>query len=558
MALYISSTSFLLPGNRQWASLAAQDVLNFGEYGDWFSALLSSDDESMLCMLFLREMIPDEALLGESADAQIHELLAPLRARLSNSDKPVIIAFSSWRQESPIRNARSKSNWVLAGRSLENQLYDLATDCPALHLLNMDMIWAQDGIATAFDARNLYAARCPLSSRGIERLATSAAAILARIRHSAKKVLVLDCDNTIWGGVVGEVGVEGLVLGEDGRGKAFVDFQRAARLLVKEGVLLALSSKNNEADAWAVFDHHPAMLIRREDIVAAKINWIEKSDNLRAMAEELDLGLSSFVFWDDNPLEREKMRLLCPEVTTPEVPADVGAWPDLLLASDVFSRFYITNEDRKKGDQYRNRAAFLNARSNVTDQDGFLKTIAMQPKAFPISAPTLARAEQLCAKTNQFNLRTVRHSAAELAALARENPDTSFLVELSDRFGQHGVIGLAIARQIGEVGFVDSFMMSCRVLGRHLEAWMMSQLVLAFKTRSVSYLLAEFIPSGRNTVAEGFLASYGFVRLDAGNEPGVEKLRELVAQYSFSGEVYFLDIEKFSVPFRDVFNQDPS
>ena len=558
MARYISSTSFLLPGNRQWAALAALEELHFGEFGDWFSALASNDSDSMLCMLFLREMIPDASLSEETIDTQLEELLAPLRMRLSRSAKPVVVAFSSWRQESPIRNARSMSKWVSAARRFEAVLYDMAAGHPALYLLNMDAVWARDGIVSAFDQRNLYAARCPLSSKGIERLASSAAAILGRIRSSAKKVLVLDCDNTIWGGVVGEAGIEGLVLGSDGSGKAFVDFQRAARSLAQEGILLALCSKNNEADVWAVFDRHPGMAIKREDVVAAKINWVEKADNLKAMAEELDLGLSSFVFWDDNPLEREKMRLLCPEVTTPEVPADVGLWPDMLLADDLFARFQITSEDKKKGDQYRNRAAFINARGNVTDQDSFLKTIAMRPKTVLIEGPTLGRAEQLCAKTNQFNLRTVRHSAAALALLAQKNPDTAFLAELSDRFGEHGIIGLAIAWQMGEAGFVDSLMMSCRVLGRHLEAWMMSQLVLAFRKRQTKWLLAEFIPSGRNTVAEDFLASYGFIRLDANSDPILGILPKLAAEHGLNGLVYFIDIETFSIPYQDVFNQEQS
>lgn len=556
MTLHISSTSFLLPGNRQWAALSAVDDLRFGEYGDWFSALALNNADNLLCMLFLGELIQDASAPVEGIDDFLKELLAPLRMRLSRSGLPVIVAFSSWRPASPIANARQPSRWNKIANAFELSLYKLAENNPALYLIDMDTVWSRNGMSAAFDERNRYAARCPLSSRGIEQLASSAASVLGRIRRSAKKVLVLDCDNTLWGGVVGEVGIEGLQLGSDGTGQAFVDFQRVAKALQQEGVLLAISSKNNEAEARAVFERHPGMVLKWDDLVAAKVNWSEKADNVAAIAEELDLGLSSFVFWDDNPLEREKMRLLQPDVTTPELPVDVGLWPAQLLADDLFARFEITSDDKRKGEQYRSRAAFIQARDKVTDHGSFLKSIVMRPEALPIDQASIGRAEQLCQKTNQFNLRTVRHSAADLASLARDNPDTAFLVRLSDRFGDHGIVGLAIARQVGEIGFVDSFMMSCRVLGRHLEAWMMSQLVAVFKRRGIKWLLAEFVPSGRNSVAEGFLASYGFTQLRADDDPSSGQLTSVSESQGLGGITYVLNTETSLAPFEDAFSRD--
>jgi FkbH-like protein len=555
MTIRVSSTSFLLPGNRQWTPLSQFDQLHFGEYGDWHLALLSPDSDSSLCVIFLEDIVPDTAQSSSDFDAILLPLLQPLEMRLSRVQAPTLIAFSGWRNGSPIHNARQLSWWRQLVRRFEDLLYQLAASHPSLYILNLDSVWAQKGMATAFDTRNFYAARCRLSSQGIEQLVISAVGIFERIRNAAKKVLVLDCDNTLWGGVVGEVGTSGITLESDGTGNAFVNFQKAVRQLSREGILLVLASKNNEAEVWDVFESHPGMALQRSDIVAARIDWNEKAENVRAMAEELDLGLSSFVFWDDNPLEREKMRSLCPEVTTPELPVDVGQWPDLIKASNLFARFSVTSDDERKSAQYRNRAAFVSEKKQVTDEAGFLRSIAMQPRLLPITAPLLPRAEQLCAKTNQYNLRTIRHTAADIAVFAGQDPELTFLVQLSDRFGDHGIIAMAIVREVSGIAFLDTFLMSCRVLGRHLEAWILEQIVSTLQVRGVQWLLAEFIPSGRNEVSRDFLSDHGFVRLNTENDLRADKLTVAVDSLALKGDVYFSEINSLLIPYKDVFNQ---
>lgn len=556
MTIRVSSTSFLLPGNRQWSHLAQLEQLNFGEYGDWHLALLSPDSDSSLCVIFLEDVVPDHVTqFSSDFDAILLPLLQPLEMRLSRVQAPTLIAFSGWRSDSQIRNARQLSWWRQLVQRFENLLYQLAVSNPSLYLLNLDSVWASKGMATAFDTRNFYAARCRLSSQGIEQLVISSIAIFERIRNAAKKVLVLDCDNTLWGGVVGEIGAGGITLDSDGTGKAFTNFQKAVRQLSREGVLLVLASKNNEAEVWDVFESHQGMTLKRSDIVAARIDWNEKAENVISMAAELDLGLSSFVFWDDNPLEREKMRSLCPEVTTPELPVDIGQWPDLIKASNLFARFSVTSDDERKSEQYRNRAAFVSEKKCVTDEANFLRSIAMQPKLLPITEPLLPRAEQLCAKTNQYNLRTTRYAAADIAVFAGQDPELTFLVQLSDRFGDHGIIAMAIVRDINGVAFLDTFLMSCRVLGRHLEAWILEQIVTTLQARGVQWILAEFIPSGRNDVSKDFLSDHGFIRLNSGNHPDTEKLLGVVDTLALKGELYFSEINSLQIPYKDVFNQ---
>ena len=193
-------------------------------------------------------------------------------------------------------------------------------------------------------------------SRGLA-LAHGIAEIAERLTQPAKKVLVLDCDNTLWGGVVGEDGLDGIRLGEDGVGRAHQAFQESVLYWMNQGVLLTLASKNNEADVWEVFDKRPAMRLRRGDLVAWRLNWSEKSRSLEEMAEDFGLGLDSFLFWDDNPLEREKMRRSLPQVCVPEVPPDATLWPEMLLNLPELQRFRVTAEDRRKRSQYAAQGA---------------------------------------------------------------------------------------------------------------------------------------------------------------------------------------------------------
>lgn len=560
-SIRVCATSFALPGNKAWGELAAIAPLAFGDYGDWPTALRTSDQQPLLWLMFVEDVVPPDAVMATD-DPSLDTLLAPildeLSRRLSVATAPTVIAWSTWRAENEIREARFPLAWRLLARRLEDQLYRLAADHSALYLVALDRAFADQGLSTAFDTRNFYAARCRLSREGLGRVAGAAAAIFRRIGQAAKKVLVLDCDNTLWAGVVGEVGISGISLNTDGLGKAFHDFQKVLRRLAKEGTLLALVSKNNESEVWDIFGQHPGMVLKRSDIVAWRINWEEKSKNVAALADELDLGLDSFVFWDDNPLEREKMRLAAPEVTTLELPDDVTQWPQLAERLEFFARFVVTREDRQKSDQYRSRSAFVQERRVVADERSFLRSIAMEPLILDLNDASLSRAEQLTTKTNQYNLRTIRHSATDLIALRNLCGEATFLVQLSDRFGDHGIVGLVIGRPgAGGAAFLDTFLMSCRVLGRHLEAWMLGMVTERLRRSGCRWLLAEFRPSGRNSVAEGFLAANGFTPLTEA-DPSGGALMELAREMSCEGLLYFADLNNLAIPYLDVFEHVPS
>ncbi|MFH1034806.1 MAG: HAD-IIIC family phosphatase, partial [Pseudomonadota bacterium] len=544
--LLICGTSFLLPGNPAWSALAAVRQLEFAGYDQWANLLLDPEPgpepaAALAWVVFLEDLLPGAALapalaLADPQDRQqaflalLSPLLAPLDVFLANHPQtPLIVAYSLPAWGSAIAGARALPAWEQARQAWEELLRQRLGANLGLYLLPLDRHLARLGLDQAFDDRNFYAARCRLSTGGLRVLAQSLADILTRITGAAKKVLVLDCDNTLWGGVVGEVGLAGLALGQDGVGKAFQDFQHAAQELGRAGVLLAIVSKNNEQDVWEVFEGHSGMILKRDDLVAHKVNWRDKASNILQLAADLDLGADSFVFWDDNPLEREVVRAQAPQVTVLDPPAEVSRWPRLLKDLPHFASFQATAEDAKKKAQYQARAQFKAEQGQVVDQSSFLKGIGLKPSLVAIDQGSVARAAQLCAKTNQFNLRVIRHGVPEVLALANEPGAVAFLGHLADRFGDHGNVALLMARPTTdpEVAFLDSFMLSCRVLGRHFEAWMLAQAVARLKDRGARWLIAEFIPQQRNQVAADFLAGHGLMPWSAAPAAARERLEPL-------------------------------
>jgi FkbH-like protein len=276
------------------------------------------------------------------------------------------------------------------------------------------------------------------------------------------------------------------------------------------------------------------------------------------LAEDLGLGLDAMVFWDDNPLERAEMRFRCPEVLTPEPPQEVEAWPDALAAIAVFDRFATTAEDRQKAEHYAARARFQALRQDCGEID-FLKQLQLRPREVALGAATLDRALQLVTKTNQFNLRGVRHDAAALAALAQDPRGVTFLVHLRDQFGDHGLVALVLCRETldAETAFLEGLMISCRVLGRHLEAWALARACELLRAKGFQRLLAEYRPLARNGMTRDVLPSLGLHPLLVGHEAAAA-----AAQAGLSagdgGLLFTADLEKLSLPYQDLFIHDGS
>ena len=263
-------------------------------------------------------------------------------------------------------------------------------------------------------------------------------------------------------------------------------------------------------------------------------------------------------FWDDNPIERETVRAAVPKVRVFDCPKQVIDWPRTLLECADFARFEVTAEDRRKTALYKARAEFVTELTGRTDRTGFLKSIQLRPEALPIDPASLARATQLCAKTNQFNLRAARHSAADLTEIARADGTVALLARLSDRFGDHGIVGLAIARPTSDpaVAFLDTFLLSCRVLGRHLEAWMLDASVRPLRERGVRFLAGEFVPRERNAMAAGFLGEHGFTAMDTLSTGDRDRVAKAIGGLTQGGKLSVADLRTLDIPHLEIYSDE--
>ena len=331
-------------------------------------------------------------------------------------------------------------------------------------------------------------------------------------KRAPKKVLVLDLDNTLWGGVVADDGLEGIELGDTSpRGEAFKAFQKYIRSLKQRGTLLAVCSKNDHAKAAAAFEKHPEMVLRLEDFVSFKANWEPKSDNLRQMATELNLGLDSFVFVDDNPAEIEIVRQFAPEVTTILLGPDPSEYVARLADCRLFEPRSLTAEDAARTEQYRSDAQRQALSATVTDMAAYLESLAMEAAISEFTLVDAPRLAQLINKSNQFNLTTRRRTEAEIHGLMADESQLCFSFRLKDRFGDHGLISVVISQKAGPVMKIDTWLMSCRVLKRQVEDEVLNELMRLARLQGCTRLEGVYLPTAKNEMVRDFYARMGFV-----------------------------------------------
>jgi FkbH-like protein len=341
--------------------------------------------------------------------------------------------------------------------------------------------------------------------------AREAAHLIASLKRAPKKVLVLDLDNTLWGGVVADDGLEGIELGDTSpRGEAFKAFQKYIASLKQRGVLLAVCSKNDLTKAAEPFEKHPEMVLRMEDIVSFKANWEPKSENIRRMAAELNLGLDSFVFVDDNPAEIEIVRQFAPEVTTILLGPDPSEYVARLQDCRLFEPRSITAEDVERTSQYRSEAQRKALEASVTDMDAYLESLAMEAVISEFTPVDVPRLSQLINKSNQFNLTTHRRSEADVLAVMNHPHSIGFSVRLKDRFGDHGLISIIIGERAGDIMKIDTWLMSCRVLKRQVEEEALNELARLAKRKGCVRLDGVYLPTAKNEMVRDFYLRMGF------------------------------------------------
>jgi len=339
---------------------------------------------------------------------------------------------------------------------------------------------------------------------------------LSQVALKRKKCVVLDLDNTLWGGVLGEDGIDGIKLSGDYPGKAFHYFQEALLSLSESGVILAVCSKNNEGDVLEAWDKNPYMVLKKDNFAAYRINWNDKASNIKELAEELNIGLDSFVFVDDNPTERELIRQMLPMVSVPEFPAQPYELPIFYknLVEEYFKVYKITDEDKKKTEQYKANASRARAQKSFTDLDSFIESLDIQMVIEKANEFNLPRIAQMTQKTNQFNLTTRRYTDADIQQMIDEGAGIWSLA-VSDKFGDSGVTGCIIVKN----DEIDTFLLSCRILGKKIEDVFLKTILSLLKVSGSRIVKAKFIPTAKNAQVKDFYDRNGFI-LDDQSEEG--------------------------------------
>ncbi len=386
------------------------------------------------------------------------------------------------------------------GEAAKNDV--LVVDCERIASLLGKTRW--------FDDRYWHLSKQAVSLAALPLLALHTASVVAGDLGLGKKCLVLDLDNTLWGGVVGEDGLEGIQLGHGPVGEAYVAFQETILALKRRGIVLAVCSKNDEAEALGVFDRHPDMRIRLGDVAYVAANWENKAANIRVTAANLDLGLDALVYVDDNPAERELVRRELPEVDVLRLPEDPAAYARALSAYPFFETSSYNPEDARRAEQYRGRAEARKLQERTVDMETFLRDLEMRATVAPFDELHLPRIVQLLAKTNQFNLTTRRHGLAEVRALMADPEVVHAYLKLRDRFVDHGLVGLAIGRRDTETLDIDTLLLSCRVIGRTAERALLGALSEGALALGCRTLRGTYVPTAKNSLVKELYGSNGF------------------------------------------------
>jgi FkbH-like protein len=371
------------------------------------------------------------------------------------------------------------------------------------------------GLSAWHDANLWNIGKIPFANYFLPVYADLACRLIAALRGKSRRCLVLDLDNTLWGGVIGDDGLEGIVLGQgDPVGEAHLEVQRTALALRERGIVLAVSSKNNDETARLPFQKHPEMLLREHHLAVFQANWNDKATNIRAIATELSLGLESMVFLDDNPAERRLVRDMLPEVAVPELPDDPALYVRTLLAAGYFEAITYSPEDQKRADFYQDNARRVALQRTSGDLDAYLATLDMTITFQPFDEVGRARIAQLINKSNQFNLTTRRYSEVQVGEIEADPNCFTLQVRLVDTFGDNGMISVIICRQDAGVWHIDTWLMSCRVLGRRVEQAVLQELLLHARSLAIGRLIGTYRPTERNRLVEEHYSKLGFSELE--------------------------------------------
>ncbi|MBF0184668.1 MAG: HAD family hydrolase [Magnetococcales bacterium] len=418
---------------------------------------------------------------------------------------------------------------------LNTAICDVVRAVPNSFFVDMGHCLARVGSRHFFDHRFWHMNRAPFTLEAYAEMAREVSKFVRASLGKNKKCLVLDCDNTLWGGIIGEDGMAGIKLGTTSPGSAYREFQQQILELYSRGVILALCSKNNEDDVWDVLQNHPGSLLKRQHFAAWRINWQDKVANIRELAVELNIGLDSMVFVDDSAFEVEMVRRELPVVTVlQQAKEQLFQARFNLLACGLFDTLTLSQEDRTRGSMYTAEAERKRLMQATTDLHSYFKSLAMQVEIAFTDQSTMARVAQLTQKTNQFNLTTRRYSEADISQFVAGSAADVLHVRLLDRFGDSGIIGVCILRYQQQEAYLDTFLLSCRALGRGVEEVLLRHALHLAKRQGVRRVVGEYYATAKNSQVQTFYGKQGFTLDLAPDSPATHR--------------YFFPLEEQTIP----------
>ena len=412
-------------------------------------------------------------------------------------------------------SSKLEQSFLFQLRKLNYDLMIYASNTANFYICDISSIQNLLGKQNFFQTSVYINTEMVLSIESLPYVASRVIDIIASLNGKFKKCVILDLDNTTWGGIIGDDGIENIQIGSLGIGKAFSEFQYWVKKLKNRGIIVAICSKNTESVAKEPFEKHPDMVLRLDDISVFIANWDNKADNIRQIQKILNIGFDSMVFLDDNPFERNIVRENIPEITVPELPEDPSDYLEYLYSLNLFETISFSNEDKERTKLYQIQAERASIQQKFTNEDDFLKSLDMVSLVESFNRFNKPRVAQLSQRSNQFNLRTVRYTDDEIEKISNLDDFHTFAFTLEDKFGDNGLICVIILQQKDiENVFIDTWFMSCRVLKRGMENFVLNTITEFCKEKGYKHLVGEYLPSAKNEMVKDHYENLGFEKLN--------------------------------------------
>ena len=450
------------------------------------------------------------------ADQVIHQIVDIVK-KVNQTLKCRIIFCNFYELNDPaFGNFANKTpcSFVYQVRKINMELMDLSIQYKNFYICDVASVLHNRGTLNSFDPRTRVLADMPLNLDTQKIIIDQFMSIFKVMYGNIKKCLILDLDNTLWGGIIGDDGPDKIQIGELGIGKAFTAVQQYAKLLKDRGIILAVCSKNSETLAKEPFYSHPDMVLRMEDISIFVANWDNKADNIRKIQKTLNIGFDAMVFIDDNPFERDMVKQHIPDITVPDLPEDPAEYFDFLVRQNLFEVSSFSEEDFTRTQQYQIEAKRTEYRQSFETEEAFLENLEMKSKEDSFNSYSIPRVVQLIQRSNQFNLRTIRYSESEIESISNSDQHKTFYFTLKDKYGNHGIVSLIILSKDASSLFIDTWIMSCRVLKRSMESYVLNRIIKFARENGFEYLIGEYIPSKKNILVADLYKELGFIYKD--------------------------------------------